>query len=315
MVRLIARRLAALIPLLLVVSVGVFMLIALVPGDPAVTLAGGTGASPTAIASIRAQLHLSDPLVVQYLHWLEAALHLNFGKSFATGNSVTHDVLVRLPATLSLVCAAAVVAVIVGVPLGVLAGLRPGGLIDRLARLAATAGVSIPGFWLALLLISLFAVRLHWLPVSGYTPITVSFGEWCRSIVLPAASLGLGAAATIARQLRRSLIDVMSSNYVRTAWAKGAGPVRVVGVHALKNAAIPAVTVFGLYVGSLLGGTVVVEQIFSVPGVGNYMLQGIVNHDLPAVQGVTLVFVMFQLGIGLLVDISYGYLNPRVRVS
>lgn len=302
------------VPVLVLVSFGVFMLVALVPGDPAITLAGGTSASPQAIQQIRAQLHLTDPLLVQYWRWVSGVAHLDFGHSLLTGDSVAHDILNRIPVTLSLVLAAAIVAIVIGIPLGVISSLRPNGAIDGSARVTASAAIAIPNFWLAVILVSLFSVRWKLFPPTGFTRLSSSFSGWTRTVTLPAIALGLAVAASVARQLRSSLIDVLDSNYIRTAWAKGCGPVRVVGLHALKNAAIPAITVLGVQVGYLLGGAVIIEQIFSIPGLGTYMLQGITNHDLPVVQGVTLLFVVFQMAMSLLVDVSYGYLNPKVRV-
>ena len=315
MIRLVVRRVAALMPVLVVVSFGVFMLLSLVPGDPAVTLAGGTDASPAAIAHVRAQLHLSDPLLVQYWHWLTGVVQLNFGRSLITGVPVAHEIGARLPVTLSLVVAAAVVAVVVGVPLGVVSALRPGGRVDGSARVVSSASMAIPNFWLAVILVSLLSIHWKVFPPTGFTRISSSLGGWIHTVTLPAVALGVGLAASLARQLRQALIEVLDSNYVRTAWAKGAGPVRVVGVHALQNAAVPAVTVLGVQIGYLLGGAVIIEQIFSIPGLGTYMLQGITNHDLPVVQGVAMVFVVFQMALSLLVDISYLYLNPKVRVA
>jgi peptide/nickel transport system permease protein len=315
MSRLVARRLAMLVPVLLLVSFGVFMLLALVPGDPAVTLAGGTSASPDAIAHVRAQLHLNDPLLVQYGHWLGGVIHLDFGRSLITGIPVAHEISSRLPVTLSLVAAATVVALIVGVPLGIASGSRPGGAVDAGARLISSLGIAIPSFWLAVILVSVFAVHWRIFPPSGFTRLSASPGQWARDITLPAVALGLLVAASLARQLRAGIVDVLHANYIRTAWAKGASPRTVIVRHALQNAAIPAVTVLGVQIGYLLGGAVIIEQIFSIPGVGSYMLQAITSHDLPVVQGVTLVFVVFQTAMSLLVDVSYGFLNPKVRVT
>ena len=315
MFRLIARRVLMLIPVLVLVSFGVFMLLALVPGDPAVTLAGGTSATPQAIAHVRQQLHLNDPLLVQYWHWLSGVAHLDFGRSLYSGVPVWQEITSRLPATVSLVIAAAVVALMVGVPLGIVSALRPGGSVDGAARVTSSAGIAIPNFWLAVILVSLFSVHWKLLPPTGFTGISSSFTGWLRTITLPAIALGLAVAASVARQLRVALIEVLESSYIRTAWAKGAGPSRVVFGHALKNAASPALTVFGVQIGYLLGGAVIIEQIFSIPGLGTYMLQGITDHDLPVVQGVALVFVVFQMAMSLLVDISYGLLNPKVRVA
>jgi peptide/nickel transport system permease protein len=313
--RLIVRRLISVPPVLLVVSFAVFLLLELVPGNPAVTLAGGASATPAQIARVRRQLHLNDPVLVQYWHWLWGVLHLNFGKSLATGLPVSTQLASRFPVTLSLVVAASVVAIVIGVPLGVASGLRPHSVIDAGARAISSVGVAMPNFWLAVILVSAFAVQVKLFPSSGFTQPTSSFAQWARDIVLPALALGIAVAAALARQLRGAIVDVMDAPYVRTAWAKGITRSRVVSRHVLKNAAMPAITVLGLQIGYLLGGAVIIEQIFAIPGLGTYMLQGITDHDLPVVQGVALLFVLFQMGMSLLVDLSYGYLNPKVRVA
>ena len=279
-------------------------------------MAGGLSATPAEIARVRAELHLNDPLLVQYWHWLTKALHGNSGHVPLDG------------------------------PVGELSDrhsvpghLRPGrGLVDRLTHRRDPAGHHfghpaprcdrqrcpqpsprwgwpIPSFWLAIILVSVFAVHWKILPPTGYTAITTSFTGWLRDMILPAVTLGLLVGATLARQLRASLIDVLETPYVRTAWAKGGTRRAVLLRHGLKNASMPVVTVFGLQIGYLLGGAVIVEQIFSIPGLGTYMLSGITDHDLPVVQGVAIVFVLFQMAMSLIADISYGYLNPKVRVA
>ena len=301
--------------MLLVVSFAVFFLLALVPGDPAVTLAGGISATPAAIAHVRAQLHLNDPLIVQYGRWLGHALTGNLGTSLSTGQSVSQQIAARFPVTLGLVIASALVALIVGIPLGILSGVRPRGALDAGARTFSTLGLAIPSFWLAIILVSIFAVHWKIFPPTGYTAISASFSGWLKDITLPAVTLGLLVGATVARQLRAALIDALDTPYVRTAWAKGGTRRSVLLRHALKNAAMPVITVFGVQIGYLLGGAVIVEQIFSIPGLGGYMLSGITDHDLPVVQGVAIVFVLFQMFMSLVVDLSYGYLNPKVRVA
>ena len=309
------RRLLSVPPVLLVASFAVFLLSALVPGDPAVTLAGGANATPVQILRVRQELHLNEPVLVQYWHWLWGVLHLDFGTSLATGIPVSTELASRFPVTLSLVIAASVVAIVIGVPLGIASGLRPNSVVDGGARAISSFGVAMPNFWLAVILISVFAVQLKLFPSSGYTEPTVSFAQWARDIALPAVALGTAVAAALARQLRGAIVDVMDAAYVRTAWAKGVTRTGTMSKHVLKNAAMPAITVLGLQIGYLLGGAVIIEQIFSIPGLGTYMLQGITDHDLPVVQGVALLFVLFQMAMSLLVDISYGYLNPKVRVA
>ncbi len=313
--RLVLRRLLALVPVLLIVSFAVFFLLALVPGNPAITLAGGVSATPAQIAHVTAQLHLNDPLLVQYGRWLGNALHGNLGTSISTGQPVTQQIEQRFPVTFGLVVASAIVSLVVGIPVGLVSGIRPQGAVDGGARTFTTLGLAVPSFWLAVILVSIFAVHWHVFPPTGYTSISTSFSGWCRDMTLPAVTLGVLVGATLARQLRASLIDTLDTPYIRTAWAKGGTRRSVLFRHGLKNAAMPVVTVFGIQIGYLLGGAVIIEQIFAIPGLGTYMLAGITEHDLPVVQGVALVFVLFQMAMSLLVDISYGYLNPKVRVS
>jgi peptide/nickel transport system permease protein len=318
MAGLILRRLFALIPILLIVSFGVFMLSELVPGDPAVTLAGGDRATPERIAAIREQLGLEQPLLQRYGSWLADAVRFDFGRSIyggETGPTVIEDIWRRLPVTLSIVAAGVTFSTLIGVPLGVLAGLRPGSLLDRLCSTSIMVGLAIPNFLLALLLVWAFAIRFRWFPSIGFTPLTESPFEWLKSILLPGLALGMAAAASVGRQVRAALVEVVYSNYVRTAWAKGCSPMRAIGKHALKNAAIPAVTVLGLQISALIGGAVLVEQIFSLPGIGTYMLRALTNSDVPIIQGVVVFFVLTHVVVNLIVDISYGLLNPKVRVS
>jgi len=312
---LIVRRLVGSLPVLVVVSLAVYMLVQLVPGDPAVTLAGGLSATPESIARIRAELHLNDPFLVQYGRWVGHAVRFDLGNSLVSGRSVAADIGTRLPVTLGLVVASAFFALVIGVPLGIVSGVWPGSVADSVSRGVASLGLAIPGFWLAVVLVSFFAVDWGLLPSSGYVAITNSPIAWLDHIALPALALGLFVAAAIARQLRGALVDALDSPYIRTAWAKGAGRSAVVLRHALKNAAMPAITVLGVQIGQLLGGAVIIEVIFSLPGLGTYLFTGLINKDIPVVQGVVLVFVLGQVLMSLLVDISYGFLNPKVRVA
>jgi peptide/nickel transport system permease protein len=315
MIGLVFRRIIAAIPILLITSIGVFLLASLVPGDAATTLAGGQNATQEQVAQIRKDLHLNDPLLVQYGRWLGRASHFDLGKSLYSKKTVASEIRHRLAVTLSLAVSALVVALVVGIPLGMISGVRPGSRYDQGARIVSTLGVAIPSFVLAIGLVVLFSVRHRILPPAGYVPITEAPVRFLRYMALPALTLGIGLAASIARQLRGSLIDVLDSDYIRVAWAKGATPRVVVAKHALKNAAVPALTVLGLQFGYLLGGTVIVEQIFSIPGLGNLMLRSITGSDLPVIQGLALVFVIGQITMSLLVDIGYGFLNPKVRAT
>lgn len=312
---LIARRFVSLIPVLFLVSLAVYGLMTLVPGDAAVQLAGGVNATEERIEQVRAELGLNDPFFVQYGRWLGDAVRFDFGESLASGQSVSSDILNRLPVTLSIALGAVVFGVLIGVPAGIFAGMKAGTRADRGLIFGTTLGIAIPNFWLAMVLILIFAVNLGWFPAVGFTRLTESPWDWFRSLVLPSAALGTFVAASLARQLRGELADVMQRSYVRTAWAKGGSARLVVGKHALKNAAIPAVTVLGLQLGALIGGTVILEQIFSIPGLGTYLLQAVTTSDMPVIMGVTTVFVLVFVTMSLLVDISYGLLNPKVRVS
>ena len=316
MIGLIVRRMAALVPVLLVVSFAVFMLSALVPGDAATTIAGGVDATPERIEEIRDQLNLDDPLLSQYGRWLGDAVRLDFGHSlYGDRTTVAEDIRTRLPVTMGIAAAAIGVAILIGVGIGIFAGLRPGAWADRLSVASTSVALAVPNFFLAMVLITLFAVQRSWFPPLGYTAFGDDPVEWLKSITLPAVSLGLVASATIARQVRAALVDVLGSAYVRTAWAMGLSPARVVVKHALKNAAMPAVTALGLQLSALLGGSVIIEQIFSIPGVGSYMIRALTGQDVPVIQGVVVTFVVIHVVLNLVIDVVYGLLNPKVRVS
>jgi peptide/nickel transport system permease protein len=231
------------------------------------------------------------------------------------GPTITEELGTRLPVTFSIAIAGLFVSVLIGVPLGMLAAIRPGGLIDRASVTATSVGLAIPSFVVALFLITTFAIDRGWFPALGYTPFGENPLEWLRSITLPAISIGLFATASVARQVRAATIDALQSNYVRTSLSVGMGTGKTIAKYAFKNAAIPAVTVLGLQLSALLGGVVIIEQIFSIPGIGIYMFRALSAPDVPVIQAVTLTFVVIHVLVNLAVDISYGFLNPRVRVS
>jgi peptide/nickel transport system permease protein len=310
---LIARRLLSLIPLLLIVSFAVFALVHLVPGDPAFTLAGGENATPERIEEVEKELNLDKPFIEQYWIWLQNAVQGDLGTSFATKAPVSDELERFLPVTAGLVLSASVIGLLIGVPVGVLAGMRAGSRTDRGLIASSTLASAIPNFWLAMMLLVVFVINWELFPFR-YTFFSDSPIDWARGIFLPSIALSLGLAAAVARQLRAAIAEAMASQYVRAMWSKGATR-RAVAKHALKNAAIPAVTVFGLYLGGLLGGALIVERIYSIPGLGSYIVNGVIAHDLPVVQGVALMFVLIYVTISLLLDITYGLLNPRVRVS
>jgi peptide/nickel transport system permease protein len=315
MLELIVRRLLMVIPTLFIVTFGVFLLVKLTPTDPAVAAAGGENATPQLIAEKREELHLNDPLLSQYWRWVSHAATGDLGDSYILHTSVSENLKQRVPITLSLVFAATVVALILAVPLGIICGLRPNGMADQCTRFVASLAIAIPSFVLAVVLVIVFAVKLGWLPPSGYRKFSESPSEWLRYITLPAIALGLAIASAITRQLRAALIDELDTNHIRTAWAVGGTSPRVVGHDGLKNASGPAVTILGLQIAALVGGTVIVEQIFSIPGIGTYLLSGITAADVPVIQGCVLVLAVIQILMSLTVDISYALLNPKVRVA
>ena len=312
----IVRRLLITIPLLLLISFGVFSLVLILPGDPALTLAGGIHSNPAEVARITHQLHLNEPFWRQYLRWLNGVIHGNLGTSlFNPSQSVASGIASRFPVTLFLAFGGMLLSVIIGIPAGIVAGVRSGSASDRLVTVGSSLGVAIPDFWLALLLVIVFAVDIHVLPALGYVQWSTSPWLWFEHLILPWLALGLGGSATIARQVRGALVDTLDQDYMRTAVAKGLGPRAVIGKHALKNALSPAVTVIGIQFGYLLGGTIIIEQIFSLPGIGEYILQAISLKDLPVIQGVVLVTAAAFVIINLMVDVMYGYLNPKVRLG
>lgn len=312
MLRLFGTRLAMTIPLLLVVSFLIYSLIVLVPGDPAVALAG-QNPTPDQIEAVREKLGFNDPFLTQYWHWLTNAFHGDLGKSLFTGENVWTSIIGRLPVTLSLTFLSLLLAAILGVALGLVAGLRPGSWIDRLATIGASVGVALPYFWVGMILVLLFAINNPILPATSYVALTDNPIEWFKHLIIPALSLAIAPMAVIARQTRASVATVMTEDYIRTADAKGLSRKRVIAKHALKNAAVPVVTVFGIEANRLIGGTVVIEQLFVLPGLGQLAYQSVFARDFPMVQGVLLFTAALILLINLIVDVSYGYFNPRIR--
>ncbi len=314
MLGMILKRLGAAVVIFFLVSLMVFSLVLLVPGDPAAVVAG-ENADPAYIEALREQLGLNDPIVVQYWDWLSGVFTGDFGSSIVTGESVIDGVWQRFPATASLMVFSVALALLIGVPSGLLAGLKPGSIFDRLASFGATLGVAVPNFWLALLLIVYFSLDLGWFPAVGYTPLTESPSEWFRGLVLPAITLGTAGVAEISRQTRAGVVDITRREYIRTAYANGLPERRVVGRHVLRNASIPIVTVLGLQIAGLLGGSVIVETIFGIDGIGSYAVTAVTQRDFPVVQGMVLFVTIVVLVVNLAVDISYGFINPKVRAS
>jgi peptide/nickel transport system permease protein len=306
------RRVLQTVVVLLFVSVAVFVIIRLVPGDPAVIMLGQE-APPGAADQVRRELGLDQPIPVQYAFWLRDVARGNFGVSWRSKQPALSLIARRVPATVTLTVAATVVALAIALPLGILSGTRPYSWLDNLSTVFSLFGLAMPSFWLGLMLILLFSVALGWLPPTGWVPFDENAGESFKYLVMPAVTLGVGFAAPLTRFLRSGMLDVMGLDYMRTARAKGLPGRLVVVRHALKNALLPVVTVFGLFFGGLLGGAVLTESVFSWPGLGRLLVDSIEVRDYGVVQGVVLfVTLMFAL-VNLLVDLSYAYLDPRIR--
>jgi peptide/nickel transport system permease protein len=303
----IARRVVQTIPVLFGVSILVFSMLVLVPGDPVQLMLSEFQTTPEQIATLRSQLHLNDPLPVQFGRFVWDAVHGDLGTSIRTHRAVTTEIANNFPSTLQLAIAGLVVAGVIGVTLGIVAAASNRAGVQLGAMLLALIGVSMPSFWLGLLLIFAFSLQIRLFPATG--------GGDLQHLVLPAITLGLGAAAILARLTRSSMLEVLRQEYVTTARAKGLADWLVILRHALKNALIPVVTIFGLQFGQLLAGTVVVETVFARPGLGRLIIDGILNKDFPVVQGVVLVVAVSYVLVNLLVDIVYAVLDPRIRYA
>lgn len=305
----ILRRILASVPVLIGVTLAAFLLLQLIPGDAVQVLLFGSempaGVSEEYLEQMREELGLNDPLPVRYGRFLLGVVTGDLGKSIKTGRPVVTEVVERLPYTIQLAVAGMAVGVVLGVVLGVLAASRQGTAADTVTMLLAVAGVSTPSFWLGMMLMLLFGVRLGWLPVYGS-------GSWLH-LILPAVTLGLGAAAIIARMTRSGVLEVLRQDYIRTARAKGLAERVVLYRHALKNALIPVITVIGVQAGALLGGTVIVESVFAWPGLGRLTVNAIAARDLPQIQAVVMLAALIYVGVNLLVDLLYSWLDPRIR--
>lgn len=306
------RRALATVPVMAVVALFVFSLLYVAPGDPAAIIAGDQ-ASAEDIARIRVSLGLDRPFLVRFGEWLWHVLHGDLGTSIFANLPVTHMIAQRVEPTLSLMVLTLVFAIVVAVPLGVLAAARAGSWIDRLVMLFAVIGFSVPVFVVGYVLAWVFALELDWLPVQGYTPLAEGVLPWLRGLVLPVVALGAIYIALIARITRAAMLEVLGQDYVRTARAKGLGLAPILFVHALKNAAVSIVTVIGLGVALLIGGAVVTESVFAIPGVGRLVVDAILRRDYPVIQGVTLLFSFVYVVVNLIVDLLYTVLDPRIR--
>jgi peptide/nickel transport system permease protein len=316
MSRFLARRALTTIAVLVSVSAMAFSLVLLLPGDPALAILGDQQARDQQLyQTLRAELGLDRPLALQYVHWARRAARGDLGRSVRTGHPVLGLVTQRLAPTLQLSVLAMVLAVAIALPVGVVSAARPRSWADSVGSLFAMGGVGIPHFLLGILLIYVFAVWLRWFPPSGYAPLTDGLRANVRLMVLPALTLGLGLAAVLMRQIRSALLDVLSQDYITTARSKGVSERRLVGIHALRNALVPVLTLIGLQTGRLFGGAVVVEKIFGIPGVGRLAVDSIFFRDFPVVQGVVLVLAVTVLLSNFATDLLYAVVDPRIRYA
>lgn len=311
-IRTVRRRLIQVVPVILIVTFVVFGLIQLIPGDIAVTLAGDN-ASDQRLAEIRALYGLDRPFLVQYFDWLWGAVHGDLARSLISGEEVMTSLSRTFPLTLLIVVLAMLISMVIGIPLGILAALRPNSIIDGAVMGLASVGIAIPNFWLAMILVATFALSLGWLPATGAVAFSDDPIRALEHAILPATALAAGGIAEVARQLRTSLVDILGSQYVRTLHAKGLPGGAVLWKHGLKNVSVNLLTVIGLLANRLLAATVVVETVFAIPGVGNLIVNAALARDFPVVQGVVLTMIIFVVVLNLIIDMLYVVFDPRVR--
>jgi peptide/nickel transport system permease protein len=314
MLRFIVRRFLATLLIVFLVSIAVFSLTLLIPGDPAITISGES-ATPEQIERTRERLGLDEPVLAQYWDWMSGVLQGDLGTSLFSSLEVSTAIAQRFPATLSIALGAAIVTLILSIPAGVLAAVNVRRLPDTIVTFFASLGVAMPSFWVGLLLILVFAIWTDLLPAVGYVSFSESPLEWARHLILPSVALALVAASEMTRQLRGSLAEALSEDYVKMARSKGLPSRAVIGKHAMKNAALPVVTLFGMQLGFMLSGAVIVEQVFGIPGIGQLAIRAVLDRDIPMIQGVVLVSAVVVMLCNFAVDVIYGYLNPRLRVG
>jgi peptide/nickel transport system permease protein len=315
MAKYILRRLIQLIPVLFLISIMVFLLVHLIPGDPVDVMLGEGNEDPVAAQALREQLNLDKPVVVQYLYWIGGVLHGDFGTSVFTHEPVFTMILTRFPATMILALTSALVAIFISIPAGIIAAVKQNKLPDYFAMGISLSGISIPNFWLGIMLILVFSVLLGWLPSMGYTPVFENFGDALLHLIMPSITLGTAMTASLTRFIRSSMLEELRQDYVRTARAKGLKERTVILKHVLKNAMIPTITIIGLQISGLFGGAVITETVFAWPGVGRLSIQAVFERDYPLIQGIVLFAAVVYVMINLLVDISYKFLDPRVKLG
>lgn len=312
MIGYIIRRLLVALPIILIVACITFGLVYLMPGDPAATMAGD-GATAEQIAAVRTEMGLDRSFFVQFFDWTGSALTGDLGRSFHYGVPVTDLLGHRLSVTLSILVVGLVFSILIGVPAGLIAGMRPGTKTDRIVTGFTTLGISVPSFWLAMVLISIFAIELRWFNATGYTPITEGFGPWFYSMLLPGLAVASTSAADIARQTRSSVATVVGQDFIRTNRAMGVKGTSIRLRHVLRNAGVPIATVTGLQVERLIGGAVIIELLFAMPGIGELTLTSVQSQDIPSIQGVVILVAAVVIVTNLIVDLSYAWINPKLR--
>ncbi len=310
----IIRRVLQMIPALFLVSVAVFLIIHNIPGDPAQIVAG-PNATEEQIAALTRQFGFDKPLKIQYVTWLKNAASGDMGYSYINNYPVNDMIKQRVPATLELAVAAAVIVLLISVPLGIFAALKPGSFIDFSSTIFSALSFAVPGFWLAIILIMIFSLKLGWLPPSGRPLFSEQPVEHLKSLIMPAFALAIGVSAKIARYLRSSMLEVLDQDYTRTARSKGLYEKTIIGRHVLPNALIPVITVMGLQVGDLLSGAIIVESVFAWPGIGRLTVQAISWRDYSLLQADVLYIVLAFMVINLITDLAYGFVDPRIRYS
>ena len=311
---LVGRRMVQIIPVIVLATFVVFGLLKLVPGDLAATLAGEY-ATEERVAQIRAEYGLDDPLLVQYGRWLLNAIQLDLSRSFQSNEPVLDQILHRFPTTMLLVCGALLISLTVGIPLGILAATRAGSRLDMVVTSISSFGVALPNFWLAMILVATLSLSWGWFPATGAVRFTSDPQGAIWHAVLPSIALAAGGIAEVVRQLRSALIEILSSQYVRTLYAKGLSPSAILWKHGLKNVAVTLLTVIGLLVSRLLGGAVVIEAVFAIPGMGSMVVRAAIVKDFPVVQGVVFTMVILVICINLIIDVLYTVVDPRVSLK
>jgi peptide/nickel transport system permease protein len=314
MVGKIIKKLLMMIPIILVVSIILFCLLKALPGDAAL-MRGGETMSQEDIAILRDSMGLNDPLYVQYFRWLGGMLKGDFGVSFMTGSSITDKIAQRLPATMELALMATFFAILIGLPLGIISAVYRNSPLDYTTSVFSVAGISIPGFWLSMLLIMLFSLKLGWLPASGYVPFFEDPLKSMKLMIMPAIGIGASLAGTITRQTRNAVLEVLDQDYMMTAKAKGLPGHVMIWKHALRNALIPVVTVVAMQIGKLFGGAVISETLFLIPGLGSEIVNSILARDYPVTMGMIMVVAVIIIFINTFIDIIYGFIDPRVGRS